>query len=68
MAEQQERERNRDAAQGPKVKWEDHTRAAGNREGLPQEEAENTPPGGDARTIYSDDRDPGDAEPERPQP
>jgi hypothetical protein len=64
MAEQQEQERSQ-ATQQPKVDWDEQTRAAGNREGIPQEEAERTPPGGDAQTIYSNDRRPGEAEPRR---
>jgi hypothetical protein len=68
MADQQERERTQQTTQEPTVKWEEHTRAAGNREGIPQDEAEQTPPGGDVRTIYSNDRDPGDAEPDQRQP
>ena len=67
MADQQERERNQ-TTNPPTIEWNEHTRAAGNREGTPQEEAEQTPPGGDAQTIYSNDRDPGDAQPDQPQP
>ena len=65
MAEQQETERSRNTTQQPKVDWDEHTRAAGNREGIPQEEADDTPPGGDAQTIYSNDREPGEVEPKR---
>jgi hypothetical protein len=66
MADQQERERGQGT--GPQSKdWDEQTRAAGNREGIPQEEAEDTPPGGDARTVYTDGREPGDVEPNRPE-
>jgi hypothetical protein len=66
MAEQQDRKQSQQTTQEPTIDWNEHTRAAGNREGIPQEEAENTPPGGDVRAIYANDRDPGDAEPDQP--
>ena len=64
MAEQQER--NKESVEQKNREWTEETRAAGNREGISEEEAKNTPPGGDVRSAYLGDRDPGEPEPEQP--
>lgn len=45
---------------------EDAAKAAGRGEGGAHDSSQGTPPGGDVRTVYSNDRDPGEAEPETP--
>jgi hypothetical protein len=53
-------------APGDQRDQQEVARAAGTGEGgaSPQD----TPPGGDVRTVYSSDRDPGETKPEPPQP
>ena len=46
---------------------DDVAQAAGRGDGNAQQEGHGTPPGGDVRTVYSADRDPGDPEPEQPR-
>ena len=64
MAEQQERDEK--SIEQKNREWTEQTRAAGNRDGLPEGEAEDTPPGGDVRTAYMGDREPGEPEPQQP--
>jgi hypothetical protein len=45
---------------------EEAARIIGGDYAEPREEG--TPPGGDVRTVYTQDRDPGSPEPEAPQP
>ena len=64
MANEQRHDQQESQERSGNQKWDEFTRAAGNRKDVSREEAENTPPGGDVRTAYSaDDRAPGEAEP-----
>jgi hypothetical protein len=62
---EQSQQQDRDEAQGHKPDPQEVARAVapGEDDGTQQD----TPPGGDVRTVYANDRNPGDAEPSAPQ-